>query len=273
MSPALMYSLVRSTAARKSFLAVRCFTLSLPLLLPAASLGSGCARRFSSRSRRCDGFVVGVGGLAARHVGGDHQPDLLADVVEGQHLVEEEQAGVGHAQFVLGQLGQALDLADGVVGEEAHRAGGEGRQALEARGLVAAEGAAQHGEDVAVGLDDLLAFGDGDLAAAGDDALEGREADEGVTAHLLAVLDRLQHEALALRPGGAQKGRDRRFQVGREDAADGNKRVLFGEREEFFAAGLNGMGGGFHKLSVIGSRIVEAESGLFPHTKIWVHQV
>jgi hypothetical protein len=101
-------------------------------------LGSGWARRFSSGRAR-DGLVIGVGGLAARHVGGDHQPDLLAHVVEGQHLVEEEQAGVGNAQFVLGQLGQPLDLADRIIGKEAHRPGGKRRQPLEPRRLVAAE--------------------------------------------------------------------------------------------------------------------------------------
>ena len=189
-----------------------------------------------------DGFVEGVGRLAAGYVGGRHQPDLLAHVVEGQHLVEEEQACVGNSQFVGGQLGQALDLAHCVVGEEAHRAGGERRQPLKAGRPVAGERAAQHGEDVALGLDDFFAFGDGDLAAARHDALEGLEADEGVAAHLLAVLHRFEHEALALRPGRAQKGRDGRFEVGRQNAADGNKRVLASEREELLAAGLDGLG-------------------------------
>ena len=228
--------------------------LELALDLGRGQLGQRLGEALFHAVQAGDGFVVRVGGLAAGHVGGDHQPDLLAHMVEGQHLVEEEQAGVGHAQFVLGQLRQPLDLADGIVGEKAHGSGGEGRQALQPRGLVAAERAAQHGEDVALDLDDLLALGDGNLAAARHDALEGREADEGVAAHLLAVLHRLQHEALALRPGGAQKGRDRRLQVGGERAADGNKRVLFGERQELLAAGLDGLGGGFHKLSVIARR-------------------
>ena len=221
--------------------------LELALALAAGQLGQRLGQALFQLVEPRDGFVVRVGRLAARHVGGDHQPDLLAHMVEGQHLVEEEQAGVGNAQLVLGQLGQALDLADGVVGEKAHRAGGKGRQPLQPRRLVAAERAAQHGEDVALDLDDLLAFGDGDLAAPRHDALEGLEADEGVAAHLLAVLHRFQHEALALRPGGAQKGRDRRFQVGGQGAADGNKRVLFGERQELLAAGLDGMGRGFHR--------------------------
>ena len=215
--------------------------LGLAAAACAASLGSGWARRFSSLSRRLTALVVGVGRLAVGDVGGDHQPDLLAHVVEGQHLIEEEQAGVGNAELVFGQRGQALDLAHGIVGKEADRAGGERRQAGQARRLVAAERVAQHGEDVAFDARGLSAFGDGDLAAAGHDALEGREADEGVAAHLLAALDRLQQKALALRPGRAQKGRDRGFEVGGEGAADGHQGVLFGERQELFAAGLDGM--------------------------------
>jgi glutamate dehydrogenase (NAD(P)+) len=86
---------------------------------------------------------------------------------------------------------------------------------------VAAERVAQHGKDVALESGRLSALGDGDLAPARHDALERREADEGVAAHLLAALDRLEQKALALRPGRAQKGRDRRFQVGRQRAADG----------------------------------------------------
>ncbi len=73
-------------------------------------------------------------------------------MVEGQHLVEEEQAGVGNAQFVFCANRQPLDLAHGVVGEEADCAGGERRQARQARGLVAAERVAQHGEDVALDI-------------------------------------------------------------------------------------------------------------------------
>jgi len=45
------------------------------------------------------------------------QPDLLAYVVEGQYLVEEEQPA-SERRVLLGEGGQALDLA-GAVGEEA----------------------------------------------------------------------------------------------------------------------------------------------------------
>jgi hypothetical protein len=64
-------------------------------------------------------------------------------------------------------------LAHGVIGEEADGAGSERRQAGEARGLVSAEGLMERGEDVALDMDSALAFGDGDFAAASDDALVG----------------------------------------------------------------------------------------------------
>ena len=85
-----------------------------------------------------DGVVVGGLAVSAREVGGDDEQDRFLDVVEGEYLVEEHEAGVGHAEFVFGERGQALDLADDVVGEEADGSGGEGRQAWEARRSVAA---------------------------------------------------------------------------------------------------------------------------------------
>ena len=83
------------------------------------------------------------------------------------------------------------------------------------------------------------AFGDVDLLTARDDPLVGIKPDKGVPAHLFAVLDRLQQKAFALLPRRAQKGRNRCLKIGRERAEDGNKRVLFGERQKILAAGLD----------------------------------
>ena len=238
-----MYSLVRATAARKSFFAVRCFTLSLPGFsgFRGSRSGSGCARRFSSLSSRFKARSYAAAGVAVRHIGRHHQPNLLAHMVEGKHLVEEEQASVGNAQLILRPHRQPLDLAHGVVGKKAHGSGGERRQPLQPRRLVPAERLAQHGKDVAFNARGLAALGDGDLAPPRHDALERREPDEGVTAHLLAALHRFQQKALALRPRRAQKGRDRRFQVGHQGAADGNERMRPGERQKLLAAGPGGM--------------------------------
>ena len=72
-----------------------------------------------------DGSLVCLGGWGFGDVGGLDEPDLLADVVEGENFVEEEKAGVGYAELVGGEDGEALNLTDGVVGEEADGSGGE----------------------------------------------------------------------------------------------------------------------------------------------------
>ena len=214
------------------------------------SFGQGQAQVLFQFVEALDGAIVGGSGVAARDIGCHDEPDFLAHMVEGQHLIEKEQAGVGNAELVFGARGQALDLAHGIVREEADSAGSERGQARQARGLVAAERVAQHGEDVALHAGGFAALGDGDFAAARHDALERREADEGVAAHLLAALDRFQEKALALAPGGAQEGRNRGFEVGHERAANGDERVRPGQSQELLARGLGGAGRGFHSFSV-----------------------
>ncbi len=53
-------------------------------------------------------------------------------MIEGQHLVEKQKAGVGNAELVGGQRRQSLDLPHRIIGKIAHSAGGERRQPLEA---------------------------------------------------------------------------------------------------------------------------------------------
>ena len=107
---------------------------------------------------------VGIGGLGlvAAQIGGDDEEDFLLDVVEGEDLIEEHEAGVGHAEVVGGGLGQALDLADDVVGEKADGSGGEGRKAGNAGGRVSVEGVAEEGEDVAGDAAGAAVLGDFD---------------------------------------------------------------------------------------------------------------
>ena len=206
--------------------------------------------------------AVGALRLFQRYVGGDNHPDLLADVVEGQHLVEEEQAGIGDTELVLGFAGQPLNEAHCVIGEKADRARAEGWKACDARRFVAAECIAERCEGVAFKMRGALALGDGEVAAASDDALVGMNADEGVAAHLLAVFDRLQQKALALSPGRAEESRNRGFQVGRERAVDRNEGVVLRQSEELFAAGLAGLRVGFHMRQCNGRRWASARQAL-----------
>ena len=231
---------------------MRCFTLSF----------EGRARPYLVQIRKrlreallqlvetFDGAIVGGSRRALRHIRRDHEHDLFAHMIEGQHFVEEKHDRVGNVQLVFCEGGQALDLAHRIVSEKAHSAGRKRGQPRQARGFVAAERVAKHGEDVALNMGSLAAFGDGDLAPARHNALERREADEGVAAHLLAAFNRFQQKALALRPRRAQKGRDRRFQVGHQGAANGHKGVRPGEGQKFFAAGLGGSRCGFHSFIV-----------------------
>ena len=116
----------------------------------AGSLGRGWASRFSSFVQPLHGLVRRLRQAYRRgHVGRHHQPDLLAHVVEGQHFVEEQQAGIWNAQFIFCQLGQPLDLAHRIVSKKAHCPGRKGRQSRQPRRLVPASASAQHGEDVA----------------------------------------------------------------------------------------------------------------------------
>ena len=150
-------------------------------------------------------------------------------MVEGEDLVKEEQAGIGNAELVLGGFGQALNLANGVVGKVANCTGSKRREAEESRRLVPAECIAQDSEGVAFHVSRALAFSDAELATAGDDALVGLNADEGVAANLLAAFNRFQQKTLALWPGSAQEGRDRGLEVSSQAAADGDESVIFSE--------------------------------------------
>lgn len=114
---------------------------------------------------------------------------------------------------------------------------------------MARESLAEYVENVGIEARGFAAFGDGDGAAAGDDALEGLETDEGIAANLLAAFDGLEEETFAFGPGGAEEGGDGGFEVGGEDAADGDEGVVPGEGEEVLAVGEDGFD--VHRLQCI----------------------
>src|SRR5262249_44611798 len=143
--------------------------------------------------------------IGKRHVGGGNHPYLLAHMVKSEHFVEEQEAGVWNAEFILCAIGQSFDLTDGIVGEEPNRARGKGRQSGDPGGLVAPESVSQHVKYVAFDASGPAAFCDVDLPAASNDALVGIDSDEGVASDLLASFNGLQQEAFVLLPGRAQK--------------------------------------------------------------------
>ena len=193
-------------------------------------------------------------GRIERDVRRHHQPDLLAHMVERQHFIEEHQARVRHAQFILGVFRKALDLPHRIVSKDAHRARSERRKPRQPRRLVSSQRIPQHREHVALEPRRPFAFRDLNLPPARHDPLVRIHADERVAAHLLPALHRLQQKALALLPRRAQKCRYRRFQIGRQRAANRHQRVLPGKRQELLAAGMDKSFGGLHKVQFTGTK-------------------
>ena len=167
---------------------------------------------------------LGVGASPGEVDGGDKE-DLLLDVVEGEDLVEEHEAGVGDVELVGGEGGEFFDEADDVVGEEADGSGGEGRQAGEAGGGVAGEGALEFFEDVTLVGAGALPFPGGDGVAAGGHAFIGVDADEGVAADVLAAFYGFEEEGLGGVVGDAEEGGDGGFQVCGDGAENGDEGV------------------------------------------------
>ena len=181
------------------------------------------------------GEGAGIGTLErlAAEVDGGDELDLLANVVEGEHLVEEEERRVGDAELVRGGRGEALDLAHDVVAEETDGSGGKGRKPGKDGGPVTAEGVLEGGEDVAFALaaggGGAAALVNDEVTAARDDALIGLDADEGVASDALAALDGFEQKGLGFAGGETQEGTDGGFEVGDDAAGDGNQGVSAGE--------------------------------------------
>ncbi len=201
-------------------------------------LRKGLRQPFLQLVETLDRVIVRRCGFASRNVGRGHEPNFLADMVEGEHLVKKQQAGVGNAELILCLRGQAFDLAHSVVSEKSNRSGGKRRQARQPCRFVPAQRVAQNGKNIAGHARGFLALRDGNLAAARHDPLKRGEPNEGITAHLLAALDRFQKKALPLPPGRAQECRNRSFQVGHQRAVNGNQRVRSGESQKLLAAGM-----------------------------------
>lgn len=146
---------------------------------------------------------------------------------------------IGHVEFVCGEGGQGLNLADDVIGKEADGTGGEGWQTGETGGNVGGELALELSEDISFKGTRPAECGVGQGATVGCEALIGLNADEGVAANPLPALNRLQKEGLGqilsrLGVGScqAQKGADWGLEIRDEGAVNGDEGVVLGEGGE-----------------------------------------
>ena len=88
--------------------------------------------------RRRGPLVGGVDLAVLLGEGAGEDRQLVAEVVEDEQHVGDHQRHVGQPERVGIRLAERLDRADQVVAEEADGAAGEGRQALDRGGPVAA---------------------------------------------------------------------------------------------------------------------------------------
>jgi len=188
------------------------------------------------------GLVVkGIGGSAgiAGEIGRDDEVDLLLDVVEGEHLVEEHQVCVWHVEIIGGERGKPLDLSDDVIRKEADGSGGKGRQTGQASGRMRGELALELGKDIAF---EVTCVGGGRVREglpARRESLVGLDADEGVAANALAAFDRFEQEGFGLlridvlgMPCEAQKGAHRGLEIGNDRAVNRDEGVVLGQGAE-----------------------------------------
>ena len=131
-------------------------------------------------------------GVVDVHGVGDEQHRAVG-MVQDREVGREEEAELRHAQLIGIAIGDALPPADGVVGQVADHASGEGRQALGAVGAQELDGGAQRRQRIALARDvergrappghGAVAFGEKCAAA---------DADEGEARVRAAMLRRLQ---------------------------------------------------------------------------------
>ena len=160
------------------------------------------------------------------------QVEPLAVVVERGDVPGQRQHRVGPADRVVGHVRQALDLAHHVVAEVPDDATVERRELGQPRAAEPGEQRFERGQRTLVEWHVGRDVADGlDLVAAHDERQRGVATDEREAAPVLAVLDRLEQEALAV-ADQLHERRDRRLEVGQDLAPDRHDGVVPRERAE-----------------------------------------
>ena len=159
-------------------------------------------------------------------------------VVDGQ-LADHRDDRVGVTEIVAGDVGQAFDLAHHVVPEVADQATVKGWEIVELGRPVVREQSFERLEHALGGVDvDPEIADDSQRAVFGDQGALGTTPDERPPAPPVAVLHRLQQEALFL-PDHSGEGGDRGGQVGEHFGPHGNDGVLGSQRLELLERGPN----------------------------------
>ena len=189
-----------------------------------------------------DGVVVAAVELVVAEAGLDEhvldERGPLAPVVVGGELADHRHHRVGVALVVGRDVGQVLDLAHDVVAEVAHDPAVQRRQVVERAAPSTPSSRCSMAARIpwSSGTPGGQRAGRLDLAAARGEGGERVAADEAPAAPPLAVLDRLEQEAVVVadQPG---EGRHGRGEVGQHLAPHGDHGVVAGQGPELLAAG------------------------------------
>jgi hypothetical protein len=160
-------------------------------------------------------------------------------VVERGKRADHAHHRVGQVLIVVGHLGKPFDLADHVVAEVADQTARHRRQLGQVGRPVRGEQVLERGEHAVGGRD---AGGEDTVDRDGTVAQRQRgdrvPTDEGEAAPPLAVLDRLEEEALSVADELGERG-DGCLQIGEQLGPHRYDGVLGGERVELLAAGAD----------------------------------
>ena len=164
-------------------------------------------------------LVDALVGVVDVHGVGDEQHRAVG-MVQDREVGREEEAELGHAQLIGIAVGDALPPADGVVGQIADHASGEGWQALGAVGAQELDGGAQRRQRIALARDvERGGAPPGHGAVAFGEKCAAAYADEGEARVRAPMLGRLQEEGARSLLGELAVEAHRSLAIG-EQAAD-----------------------------------------------------
>ena len=168
-----------------------------------------------------DGQLVGAVHVAPLDEDVGHDRDAVAQMVEDQHRVREQERHLGQAHVVRRRLRQCLEAPHQIVAEVADEAAGQGRQAAHRRRPVAAHQLRGRREGVVMLQLEPPAVLPHEKPAAGVGREgAGADAEERVTAQVPALFRTLQEKG-ATRLPELEECRNGGLQVGDEGVGDG----------------------------------------------------
>jgi hypothetical protein len=178
-----------------------------------------------------------VPGTLARNVGGGDDVNLMAQVIESQHAIEEHQHTIGQGKIVLGVLADSFQLANRVVGDVANGTGGETWQFRERRWMMLPEQLFQDWQHGTLALFARLTTFQQEILPTGPHLQVRTRPEERVAADLLAALDGFEQKSVRLIGGDGEKGRDWCQQVGRDRLNHRDQRELARQARKLLVIG------------------------------------